>query len=80
MESHLMRERYLVRMVEQAVSLKEALKMADSSYWKCDPKHQVEGETYLQLTRLLQVCQHQIYGNMCLPYHTNMCISMLIDK
>jgi len=53
-ESRLMRERYLERMAEQAISLKEALKEADSSYWKCDPKHQVEGETYLQLTRLIQ--------------------------
>ncbi|XP_054288862.1 uncharacterized protein LOC129004333 isoform X1 [Macrosteles quadrilineatus] len=53
-ESRLMRERYLERMAEQAISLKEALKEADSAYWKCDPKHQVEGETYIQLTRLLQ--------------------------
>lgn len=54
-ESRLLRDRYLERMAEQAISLKEALKEADSAYWKCDPKHQVEGETYLQLTRLLQV-------------------------
>lgn len=54
-ESRLMRERYLERMAEQAISLKEALAEADAAYYRCDPKHQVEGETYLQLTRLLQV-------------------------
>lgn len=52
-----MRERYLERMAEQAISLKEALAEADAAYYRCDPKHQVEGETYLQLTRLLQVSQ-----------------------
>lgn len=57
-ESRLMRERYLERMVEQANSLKDALKLADSAYWRCDPKHHVEGETYVQLTRLLQVQNH----------------------
>uniref|UniRef100_A0A1B6KBP6 Uncharacterized protein n=1 Tax=Graphocephala atropunctata TaxID=36148 RepID=A0A1B6KBP6_9HEMI len=54
LESQLMRERYLDRMAEQAVSLKEALNKADAAYWRCDPKHHVEGETYVQLTRLLQ--------------------------
>jgi len=49
-----MRERYLERMAEQAVSLKEALEKADSAYWRCDPKTNVEGETYVQLTKLLQ--------------------------
>ncbi|KAG8292097.1 uncharacterized protein LOC124366309 isoform X2 [Homalodisca vitripennis] len=54
LESELMRERYLERMAEQAISLKEALSNADAAYWRCDPKHHVEGETYAQLTRLLQ--------------------------
>uniref|UniRef100_A0A1B6C7S2 Uncharacterized protein n=1 Tax=Clastoptera arizonana TaxID=38151 RepID=A0A1B6C7S2_9HEMI len=53
-ESKLMRERYMERMTNQVKSIKEALKLADQSYWKCDPKKHVEGETYVQLTRLLQ--------------------------
>uniref|UniRef100_A0A1B6ENR6 Uncharacterized protein n=1 Tax=Cuerna arida TaxID=1464854 RepID=A0A1B6ENR6_9HEMI len=54
LESQLMRERYLERMADQALSLKEALSNADAAYWRCDPKHHVEDETYVQLTRLLQ--------------------------
>lgn len=50
-----MRERYMERMMKQVKSIKEALTLADQSYWRCDPQHHVEGETYIQLTRLLQV-------------------------
>lgn len=55
LESQLMQNKYIERMSEQVTSIQETLIMADTSYWRCDPKHQVEGETYTQITRLVQV-------------------------
>lgn len=54
LESQLMQNKYIERMSEQVRSIKETLILADTSYWRCDPKHQVEGETYTQITRLVQ--------------------------
>ncbi|KAL1137746.1 hypothetical protein AAG570_009442 [Ranatra chinensis] len=53
-ESEMMRERYLERMLQQAQAAKEAMKGAKQELWKCDPKKHKEGETYTELTKILQ--------------------------
>lgn len=32
----------------------DEMKLADRSVWRCDPKHHIEGETFIPVTRLLQ--------------------------
>ncbi|XP_069676205.1 uncharacterized protein [Periplaneta americana] len=53
-EPEMMRERYQERIIQKVAALKEAMKTAERDMWRCDPEQYFEGETYVQLTRLLQ--------------------------
>ncbi|XP_069676285.1 uncharacterized protein orion isoform X1 [Periplaneta americana] len=53
-ESELMRERYQERTIQKVAALKEAMKTAESDMWRCDPRQHSKGETYVDLTQLLQ--------------------------
>lgn len=50
-----MRQTYLERLQQQAVIVRSTMLHAKNDLWKCDPKEHVEGETYTQITRFLQV-------------------------
>lgn len=34
--------------------MQKVMERADRSVWRCDPRHHIEGETYITVTRLLQ--------------------------
>lgn len=53
-ESHLMRQRFEERVARSQKMVQECMKRADRTVWRCDPKHHIEGETFLSVTRLLQ--------------------------
>lgn len=53
-EAKMLHDNYLERMSQQANALKESMKRADSSYWKCDPRIHEEGKTYTEVTKVLQ--------------------------
>lgn len=53
-EADLLRQNYLDRMSQQALSVKEAMKETDSVLWRCDPRNHEEGKTYTQVTKVLQ--------------------------
>jgi len=48
------REKFEVQAKEKMESIKLVLPSMSREYLKCDPDHQMEGETFLQVTRLLQ--------------------------
>ncbi|XP_069695090.1 uncharacterized protein [Periplaneta americana] len=52
--SLLMHERYQERIIQKVAALKEAMKTAERAMWRCDPRQHSEGETYIEVTRLLQ--------------------------
>jgi len=54
LEAELMRERYQERTVQKAAAVKEAMRTAERDMWRCDPREHREGETYVELTQLLQ--------------------------
>lgn len=49
-----MRKRFNERTIKTQDTLRKVMERADKTVWRCDPNHHVEGETFLQLTRLLQ--------------------------
>lgn len=52
-------ERQFKRHQENQVAVvREVLKDASRATWRCDPEHHIEGRTYGQVTRLLQVSCH----------------------
>jgi hypothetical protein len=53
-EAELMRQHYEERTVQKAVAVKEAMSTAERDMWRCDPREHKEGETYVELTQLLQ--------------------------
>ncbi|XP_069676227.1 uncharacterized protein [Periplaneta americana] len=53
-ESELMHERYQERIIQKVAALKEAMKTAERAMWRCDPRRHSEGQTYIEVTRLLQ--------------------------
>ena len=54
LESELMQERYKERTQEKVLAVKEVMSDADRDMWRCDPRQHVEGETYVEVTQLLQ--------------------------
>lgn len=53
-ESHLMRKRFEERVEKTQLVMRKVMERADRSVWRCDPRHHIEGETYITVTRLLQ--------------------------
>lgn len=53
-ESHLMRERFEDRVEKTQLLMRKVMERADRSVWRCDPRHHIEGETFITVTRLLQ--------------------------
>lgn len=49
-----MRESYQERTAEKAAAVKEAMRTAERDMWRCDPREHRDGETYVELTQLLQ--------------------------
>lgn len=43
------------RLNKQAKIANEVMNKADNSLWKCDPEEYVFNQTYIEITRLLQV-------------------------
>lgn len=53
-ESNLARDRYQKRNIETIKSMQVAMNSASRDLWKCDPKHHIKGDTYVEITQLLQ--------------------------
>lgn len=53
-ESHLMRDRFNERVIKTQERLRKVMERASRIVHRCDPRHHVEGETFIQVTRLLQ--------------------------
>ncbi|XP_031632298.1 uncharacterized protein LOC116346405 isoform X2 [Contarinia nasturtii] len=53
-ESHLMRQRFEDRVQKTQSLMRKVMERADRSVWRCDPRHHIEGETFITVTRLLQ--------------------------
>ncbi|KAI8124341.1 hypothetical protein CVS40_5407 [Lucilia cuprina] len=53
-EAEIMRKSYEKRLEKTVHHLHEVMDRADRMVWRCDPERYVEGETYEQVTRLLQ--------------------------
>ncbi|KAL3273065.1 hypothetical protein HHI36_014520 [Cryptolaemus montrouzieri] len=53
-EASLTRMKFEGRSNRAVKVVKEAMKEASRDFWKCDPKHHVKGETYEEITQLLQ--------------------------
>ncbi|XP_014289814.1 uncharacterized protein orion isoform X1 [Halyomorpha halys] len=53
-EAKMLHDNYLERMSQQANALKESMKRADASFWRCDPRIHEEDKTYTEVTKLLQ--------------------------
>lgn len=53
-KSNEMRQQFDRRLTEAQHLLRQHLHKTDRKYWRCDAIHHIEGETYAQITRLLQ--------------------------
>lgn len=53
-EANLMRDEFEKRTNRTQSLLREVMKRADRNVWRCDPMHHIKGETYDEITRLLQ--------------------------
>lgn len=53
-ESHLLRQRFEDRVEKTQKVMRKVMERADRSVWRCDPRHHIEGETFITVTRLLQ--------------------------
>lgn len=53
-EAQLMRNKYYERALTAAEAVKSAMGQTNSEIYKCDPKSHIQGETYTELTKLLQ--------------------------
>jgi hypothetical protein len=53
-ESLLMRKNFERRATRSQELMQKAMEISERDLWRCDPNTHVEGETYLQVTRLLQ--------------------------
>lgn len=49
-----MRKRFEERVQKTQLVMRKVMERADRSMWRCDPRHHIEGETYITVTRLLQ--------------------------
>lgn len=55
LESELARKSFEAQATDKLLAVKGILPKMDREYFRCDAENQVEGETYIRLTRLLQV-------------------------
>lgn len=46
--------RFEERVEKTQLVMRKVMERADRSVWRCDPRHHIEGETYITVTRLLQ--------------------------
>ncbi|XP_067003100.1 uncharacterized protein orion [Anabrus simplex] len=53
-EAELMRDTYEEQTQQKVAAVSRAMKGASRQLWQCDPRVHVEGQTYVQLTKLLQ--------------------------
>lgn len=53
-EAHLMRTRYEERTRQSIKAVQKAMETTSRDLWRCDPKKHVKGQTYEELTELLQ--------------------------
>uniref|UniRef100_U5ERZ4 Putative secreted protein n=1 Tax=Corethrella appendiculata TaxID=1370023 RepID=U5ERZ4_9DIPT len=53
MEANLTRQHFLDRIQSYAQMLQENIGKLDRIYWKCDPKKHLQGETFLEMNRLI---------------------------
>uniref|UniRef100_A0A336KP84 CSON013308 protein n=1 Tax=Culicoides sonorensis TaxID=179676 RepID=A0A336KP84_CULSO len=53
-EAEIMKNQFNERTNKTQELLKRVMERADRSVWRCDPNHHVAGETYEEITRLLQ--------------------------
>lgn len=53
-EAQILTERFEQRTNNAIQSVKVAMKLASKDLWNCDPKKHVAGETYVEITQLLQ--------------------------
>ncbi|XP_063707840.1 uncharacterized protein LOC134836578 isoform X2 [Culicoides brevitarsis] len=53
-EAEIMKNQFNERTNQTQTLLKRVMERADRSVWRCDPTHHVSGETYEEITRLLQ--------------------------
>lgn len=51
-------ENYKKNIIKQLEVLNNSISSANNMYWKCDPQKQIQGKTYDEITRLLQVKRH----------------------
>ena len=55
LESDLARKSFEHQATEKLLAVKGILPNMARDYWRCDAKRQVEGQTYIRMTQLLQV-------------------------
>uniref|UniRef100_A0A1Y1NB04 Uncharacterized protein n=1 Tax=Photinus pyralis TaxID=7054 RepID=A0A1Y1NB04_PHOPY len=53
-EAQLMRDRYEERTVQSVQAVKKAMERSSREFWKCDPPKHIPGDTYIEVTQLLQ--------------------------
>lgn len=44
--------------MKQLEVLNNSISSANNVYWRCDPQKHIQGKTYVEVTRLLQVIRH----------------------
>ena len=49
-----MRERFEDRVQRTQLLMRKVMERGSRSVWRCDPRHHIEGETFITVTRLLQ--------------------------
>lgn len=54
-ESERLKTSYLQRMSQQALAIKSVMRDSKNDLWACDPKQHVDGETFVKITKFLQV-------------------------
>ena len=55
LETELAKQKFESQATEKLQALQEILPFMSRSYWKCDPDQHEEGETFVRVTKLLQV-------------------------
>ena len=55
LESELARRSFESQATDKLLAVKGVLPNMSRDFWRCDPKQQVEGATYVRVTELLQV-------------------------
>ena len=66
MESDAAKEKFELQATEKMNSIKMVLPTMSKEFMKCDPKEHKDGETYIEITKLLQVCISDFQVNLML--------------